>query len=116
MNDFMEAGHEVDSGLRPLLESGQMVNVIERLPPAERWTHFYKGGKKGDRHKQLDYILISNSLAQRNPNALPKIERRGQSLRVNEIGLPPRVLEFFEGVDKDTKASDHCPVAITLEV
>jgi len=113
MNDYMEAGHESQSGIRALLQSGQMENVIERLPAAERWTHYYTGDKS---YNQLDYILVSKALAQRNPNALPVIERRGQSTRVNQPNQPPRVPKFFKGVTRTKKASDHCPVAITLEV
>lgn len=86
------------------------MNLVERLPAAQRWTHYYP--KDATKH-QLDYILCSPALAARNPNARPDIIRGGQAYRVpgtNAIRRYPRV-----GFDRP-KASDHCPVAVTLEV
>jgi predicted extracellular nuclease len=113
MNDYIEPGLEHESALRILSQTGEMENVLDRLPAAERWTHYYNGD--GSYH-QLDYIFISRSLAQKNPSAVPRVERRGQPLRVNRPGQPPRVNGFFPEVQGDLKASDHCPVAITLVV
>ncbi len=108
-NDYMEPGKENESGIRALLESSQMENVINRLPQDERWTHYYKKEKDKGYH-QLDYILISKSLAQKNPDVLPVIERRGMPRRAQ------RVKKFFPEVKGEFKASDHCPVAITLNL
>lgn len=116
LNDYMEPGKEKESGLRALLESDQMENVVDRLPKDQRWTHFYKGDKS---YHQLDYILISRKLAQKNPNVKPVIERRGQPKRVNLGGKPPRVTKFFPEIaagNNNLKASDHCPVAIKLKL
>lgn len=113
LNDYMEPGKESESGIRALLQSDKMENVVDRLDPDDRWTHYYKGDKT---YHQLDYILISRSLAKRNPNVLPVIERRGQPKRVNQAGKPPRIRKFFPGVKGSAKASDHCPVAITLKI
>ncbi len=113
LNDYMEPGEEAQSGLRSLLESDQMENIVNRLPEEERWTHFYNGDKS---YHQLDYILLSRSLAARNAGAMPVIERRGQPLRVNQPGQPVRVKKFFPEVKGKLKASDHCPVAVTLEI
>ncbi len=113
LNDYMEPGKENESGIRALLQSPQMENVVLRLKPEEQWTHFFNGDKS---YHQLDYILISKSLAAKNPNALPVIERRGQPLRVNQPGQPVKVKKFFPEVNGQLKASDHCPVAITLQV
>lgn len=113
LNDYIEPGLEHQSALRLLTETGQMVNVVDRLPAGERWTHFYNGDKT---YHQLDYIFLSRALAARNPAALPVIERRGQPLRVNQPGQPVRVAQFFPEVQGDLKASDHCPVAITVEL
>lgn len=112
LNDYMEPGDESASGIRELLESNQMENVVARLPAAERWTHFYDGD--GTVH-QLDYLLVSRALAARNPGVLPVIERRGMPKKVNRKGQPPRVGAFFDD-DKASAASDHCPVAIDLKV
>jgi len=104
LNDYLPS-----EGLEPLLEQPWLENVMERLPAGDRWTHYFAGG---DKYNQLDYVLVSRSLAQANPNALPEIERRG---------LPQRASRFqgkrFGGVGHDNpKASDHCPVVIELEV
>lgn len=112
-NDYVEPGHENESGIRNLLELDQMENVVERLPAEDRWTHYYNGDKT---YHQLDYILVSKSLAIKNPNSIPIIERRGQPLRVNQKNKPPVVKKFFKDIKGKAKASDHCPVAITLEI
>lgn len=115
LNDYMVAGDETASGIRTLLLSDQMVNVVDRLPATDRWTHYYKGDKS---YHQLDYILVSNSLANKagNKDTIPVIERRGQPLRVNQKNKPKVVNKFFPEVKGRKKASDHCPVAITLKV
>jgi predicted extracellular nuclease len=113
LNDYMEMGKENESGIRKLLQSDQMENVLERLPAPKRWTHFYSKTKD---YRQLDYILVSKSLALKNPAALPYIERRGQPLRVNPKNKPPVVPRFFKEVKGKAKASDHCPVSITLQL
>lgn len=113
LNDYMVAGKENESGIQALLESNQMVNVVDRLAADDRWTHYYKGDKS---YHQLDYLLVSSALAQKNKNVLPVIERRGQPLRVNQKNKPPAVKKFFPGIKGKSKASDHCPVAITLKL
>lgn len=112
-NDYMEPGEEAKSGVRALLESSQMENVVDRLPEGDRWTHYYSRDKS---YHQLDYILISRSLARRNKTVKPVIERRGQPRRVNRRGQPPQVTKFFPEITGKSKASDHCPLAITLRV
>jgi len=104
LNDYMPS-----SGLDPLLSQPWLENVIQRLPAQERWTHYY--AKRKD-YRQLDYILLSQSLASSNAGVVPHIERRG---------LPKRAIQYsgprFPGVgDNDPKASDHCPVMIEIEV
>ena len=115
LNDYMVAGDEAASGIRALLQSDQMVNVVDRLPAGDRWTHYYKGDKS---YHQLDYILVSRSLATKagNKQARPVIERRGQPLRVNQKNRPKVVEKFFPEVKGKLKASDHCPVGMTLKV
>ena len=113
LNDFLREGEEASCGLTPLLTSPEMENVVSRLEPSERWTHYYRGDRS---YNQLDYILVSRALAERNPTAKPVIERRGLPLRVNRPGQAKRVKRFFPEVKGRLKASDHCPVAITLEI
>ncbi|MBU1138969.1 MAG: endonuclease/exonuclease/phosphatase family protein [Proteobacteria bacterium] len=107
LNDYIsEPGH----GLGPLFGDGFACNLLERLPEEERWTHYYPGGNA--KH-QIDYILASPALAAWNPSAVPTVIRGGQPYRVPglaELSRYPRT-----GYDRP-KASDHCPVAITLEL
>ncbi len=101
-NDYMPS-----LGLEPLLSQPWLENVIERLRPDQRWTHFFSRG--GDYH-QLDYILLSRSLAEANLQALPYIERRGLPKRADRTAV-----QRFNGVGSSyPKASDHCPVVIEI--
>jgi hypothetical protein len=71
------------SALQPLLRHPGLVNVLRRLPAEQRFTHFFA---KESQYTQLDYILLSRSLASTNPQP-PFVDRRGAlslcSLRVS---------------------------------
>jgi endonuclease/exonuclease/phosphatase family metal-dependent hydrolase len=112
LNDYThdENGDPIESGLDPLFEGGFCENLVEKLPAAERWTHYFPAERS--KH-QLDYLLASPALAQRNPDAQPEIVRRGQPWRVPGLDDLPRYPRV--GYDRP-KASDHCPVAVTLEI
>jgi Endonuclease/Exonuclease/phosphatase family len=105
LNDYTEEdGEPVASGLDNLFEEGFAVNLLKRLPLQERWTHYFPAEQS--RH-QLDYLLASPALAQKNPDAVPEVVRHGQPFRVpgiEDVARYPRV-----GFDRP-KASDHCPV------
>ncbi len=105
LNDYMPS-----RGIDPLLSRSWVENVVDRIPsPEDRWTHYWAGGNQ---YHQLDYLLVSRDLAGDNPNAVPVIERRGMPLRATRYTGPR-----FEGVgQRQPKASDHCPVTITLEL
>lgn len=99
-----------DSGLLPLTEKGFARSLIERIPDSlDRWTHYFAEGMS---FSALDHMLASRRLAERNPAAIPRIVRRGLPYRVPGLDVVryPRV-----GWDRP-KASDHCPMAIELEV
>jgi len=107
-NDYLETDNEGPPGISELVEWDQVVNVVERLPEQERWTHYFKGG---DEYRQLDYLLLSTSLADANPGS-PEIMRKGQPLRAARYSG-----ERFPGIGLDRpKASDHCPVVMELNV
>lgn len=103
LNDYMPS-----PGLNPLLSRPWIENVVERLRKEERWTHYYKTKQE---YKQLDYLLLSQKLAGRNPKAIPEIIRGGLPLRATAYAG-----QRFAGVGRnDPKASDHCPVVMALE-
>lgn len=111
LNDYVEVnGNPVPNGLEPLFDNGFSVNLVQNLPVNERWTHFYPAEQA---FRQLDYLLASPSLAQKNQGVQPDIVRNGQPYRVPNtanVQRYPRV-----GFDRP-KASDHCPVSVTLAV
>ena len=85
--------------------------MVDRLSAAERWTHFFEKAPADEpRVRQLDYILLSTSLAT-GTTAVPVIERRGLSTKATEAPGPR-----FPGVTAKIVASDHCPVAIDITV
>lgn len=129
-NDYRErlviGGNDVDgytftpvdepaSCLDVLLADGFAVNVVERRPVFDRWTLYHTRGPKERHLCQLDYVLLSPALATSNGAAVPDIIRRGQPWRTlfppgQEVDRYPRA-----GWDRP-KASDHCPVAVTLDI
>lgn len=106
---------EPQSSLNVLLAGGFCENIVERRPEMERWTLYHTRGPEERHLCQLDYILVSEALARRNATAVPDIIRRGQPWRTifppgQEVDRYPRA-----GWDRP-KASDHCPVAVTLDI
>lgn len=112
--DFVVLGDLNDGNssddLAPLIQHEGVENVVRtRLDPEEQWTHYYKRGKSAE---QLDYVLVSKRLADRNTNAVPYIERRGLGADI-DIYTGER---FDPSVTGAKGASDHCPVFITLDI
>ena len=106
-NDYIEVGDEDTSALPELVQWNQVDNAVERLPQDDRWTHYYS---KGDEYRQLDYLLVSNSLKPRVTSV--EIERRGMPKRAKKYTGPR-----FKGVGYDNpKASDHCPLLVELDL
>lgn len=106
---------EAESALDPLLGDGFAVNLVERRPVMDRWTLYHTRGPEERHLCQLDYILASPSFAAKNENAVPDIVRRGQPWRT--IFPPEQDVERYPRTGWDRpKASDHCPVAVTLNI
>jgi len=111
LNDYTETDGvaDADHGLGNLIGDGFAVDLVKRIVDVrDRWTHFYASEAS---YHQLDYILASPSLAEKNPNALPQMVRHGQPYRAERYpgDRYPRI-----GWDRP-KASDHCPLYLDLE-
>ena len=106
LNDYTETDGTPDTGhgLSALMDNSFSVDLVKRIAdPLDRWTHYYPSE---DTYHQIDYLLASPSLAQKNANLTPTIVRNGQPYRADRYDGDrwPRV-----GYDRP-KASDHCPV------
>lgn len=106
---------EPRSSLDVLMEDGFVENIVERRAPLERWTLYHTRGPEERHLCQLDYILLSPALARANGNAVPDIIRGGQPFRT--IVPPGQEIQRYPRVGWDRpKASDHCPVAVTIDI
>ncbi len=104
LNDYMDA----NTGIAAVVQHPQVENVLDRLPAKDRWTHYYAGGGE---YRQLDYLLLSKTLAQNSPGS-PEVMRKG---------LPYRATGYegqrFDSVGEDNpKASDHAPLLMDVQV
>ena len=103
LNDYLPS-----KALKPLTGNKWLENVVERLPKEEQWTHWYD---KENEYRQLDYILLSKSLAEKT-NAKPEIIRKGLAKDADKYKG-----SRFPGVGtKKKSASDHCPVVIKVNL
>ena len=110
-NDYLEVDGDLadDHSLGPLVNDGFSVDALMALEPdpLKRWTHYYAGGGT---YSALDHIFLSPALARRNKQAGVRIIRGGQPLRAQRYDG-----RRFPGVGWSIpKASDHCPLSITL--
>jgi endonuclease/exonuclease/phosphatase family metal-dependent hydrolase len=104
LNDYPDGRTAIGT----LLEHPGLQNGVDRLPDGERWTHYYPGRNE---YKQLDYLLLSKSLAAAN-SGNPGILRKGMPFRA-ELYTGDR----FPWVGEDNpKASDHAPVYMDVEL
>lgn len=103
-NDYVDE----ETALTALVEHEGLVNIVERLPEDEQWTHFFAGGNE---YRQLDYVLLSRALADHSPE-LPVIMRKGLPYRAERY-----TGERFEEVGENhPKASDHAPLYMDIEL
>lgn len=116
-----ESGHlfspreEATSGLDSLISDEFCVDLVQRRDRLDRWTLYHYGGPDYRHLCQLDYLLASPALAGKNPAAVPDIIRNGQPWRTP---FPPgQQVERYPRIGWDRpKSSDHCPVAVTLNI
>jgi len=110
-----EVVDEAQSSINVLTAGGFCENVVERRPEMDRWSFYHTRGPQERHLCQLDYILLSKGLAAKNATAVPDIIRNGQPWRT--IFPAGQAVERFPRAGWDRpKASDHCPVAITLDM
>jgi endonuclease/exonuclease/phosphatase family metal-dependent hydrolase len=111
--DFVVVGdfndHNNSEDLKVLVQNKKMKNVIEMLEKEEQWTHYYK---KRTSAEQLDYIILSPTLKEKNKSVLPEIERRGLG---NDIDIY-KGERFDRNMSGRNGASDHCAVFINLTI
>lgn len=110
MNDYPQDGDGSTTALGALLDHPELVNIVTRLPKSERWTHWYKSGRQGERARQLDYLLVGRKFDERAGKPTPCVYRNG---------LPWRAAEYdgerLDNVGEDNpKASDHCPLFVDI--
>lgn len=109
-NDYLEEDADgTKTSLEELAQHPYLVNVNEALAEQERWTHYFNGG---DEYRQLDYLWIGRSFYDRAGRPAPTIVRDGMPLRAARYQG-----HRFDGVGQsEPKASDHCPVLLTVPV
>jgi len=106
---------EETSGFDPLISDGFSNNLVARRPADDQWTLYYSRQPDIRHLVQLDYILASRRISEANPVAIPDIIRNGQPFRI--IFPPGQEVERYSRTGWNRpKASDHCPVAVTLEI
>ncbi|WP_445151667.1 endonuclease/exonuclease/phosphatase family protein [Baekduia sp. Peel2402] len=109
-NDYLDADDDgTTTAIDDLVGWDQVENVVTRRPAGDQWTHYYNKG--AGEYRQLDYLLLSSSLAKASP-AVPDIMRKGMPLRAAKYTGPR-----FDSIGQDRpKASDHCPVVMDVEM
>ena len=103
-NDYIDG----DTALGALINHPGLANISERIAEDNRWTHYWAGG---DEYRQLDFILLSRSLADENTSC-PEILRKGLPYRAERY-----TGERFDHVGENhPKASDHCPLFVDFQL
>jgi len=112
-NDYPSA----DSSLAKLLNWKAVKNMVTNMPANAQWTHFWNNNKLTDteKYKQLDYIWLSKALVNKNKNVVPVINRKGLTKKAKNALIGKRYPEI-ESTKEDIAASDHCSVAVTIEL
>ncbi len=106
---------EAESALDVFSQDGFAENVVRRREPLDRWTLYHARGPEEQWLCQLDYLWLSPALAAANAKRIPEIIRHGQPYRT--IFPPGQEVERYPRAGWDRpKASDHCPVVMTLDL
>lgn len=115
LNDYLETDSQGETAIDEITDWGMVENIIKRRTAEDQWTHYYEGNSQcgfPKTYKQLDYILLSKTLADANLSSIPRIIRKGLPVNADKYAGPR-----FEGVgNKKPKASDHCPVVVEINI
>ncbi len=110
-----EPRREETSALDVFSHDGFAINPIVARDVLDRWTLYHARGPEEQHLCQLDYIWLSPALAAANPQSVPSVIRGGQPYRT--VFPPGQEVERFPRVGWDRpKASDHCPLVMTLDL
>lgn len=113
-NDYLETDQQGETGISDLVNWNFVENIVDRKVADQRWTHFFEGNSQcgiPPSYRQLDYILLSKSIAENN-NEAPEIIRDGLAKAPNRYTGPR-----FDGVGQEKPAAfDHCPVVIRINI
>jgi predicted extracellular nuclease len=106
---------EERSALNVFSHDGFVENAMLRRDVMDRWTLYHSRGPQEQHLCQLDYIWLSPHLARSNATRVPEIIRGGQPYRT--IFPPGQEVERYPRTGWDRpKASDHCPIVMTLDL
>ncbi|TCU10448.1 endonuclease/exonuclease/phosphatase family protein [Rhizobium sullae] len=106
---------EAESALDVFSHDGFAENAVRRRDPLDRWTLYHARGPEEQWLCQLDYLWLSPALAKANGGRGAEIIRNGQPFRT--IFPPGQEVERYPRTGWDRpKASDHCPVVMTLDL
>jgi endonuclease/exonuclease/phosphatase family metal-dependent hydrolase len=107
LNEPGDSSPPVEPAIAPLLGDFS-VDLMQRLPTAERWTFFERDSKS---RTQPDVLLASPALAQQFPRACPQLVREGMG-RETQADRETRL----RGVGRHRPhASDHAAVLIEFK-
>ena len=113
-NDYRENDTQGKSAIRSFVNWSKIYDPASVMTNDQRWTHYWKGKKSCgivDKYTQLDYILLSKSLAKKNSSVLPEIVRIGMTTKAKKYPGPR-----LKGITSKNKASDHAAVVMELTV
>jgi len=103
------------SALDVFSRDGFAENAMTRRDPMDRWTLYHARGPQEQWLCQLDYLWLSPALAKSSADHVPEIIRAGQPFRT--VFPPGQSVERYPRTGWDRpKASDHCPVVMTLDL
>ncbi|MFN7010082.1 MAG: endonuclease/exonuclease/phosphatase family protein [Allorhizobium sp.] len=105
----------LESALDVFSADGFAENAMLRRDVLDRWTLYHARGPQEQHLCQLDYLWLSPALSLKNAGRVPDIIRNGQPHRTP---FPPgQAVERYPRIGWDRpKASDHCPVVMSLEL